>query len=386
MSCLINGVAVVIRHEALESRYPGGVDAFLVSHEDIASCTDGEIVAVSPDSRIEAWRLVASLEADGLVAFRDGWAGDLVLVGPQEGPEALCDWLEFGRPTGTILEVAPSVSLVRRSPSEAAEIAIPRSVMNDCRREFGLDTDPRSADEDPIGLEGRPCDGDAEWSDENELDRFVMFAAAVRPASEGRTAGDSPGDGAEDRGTTDGGEGPRHSAATGVAAVESLDESTFLEAGGDRHELEAARSCLRLLGQDDPGPLRSRSKASLSLSSELTGSPIRGRDLALGYLHARFAKIRANQPMVVDLMTIDGLSLEVGTPRSPHAIIRLWACRPMPRASDASGDEARRVAYTWAGTIRLHLDGDHVDRIEIGRVHPPDTQEGEWVAGQTGTA
>lgn len=394
MPCLINGFAVVIRAEAIEARYPGGVAAFLIANEDIAACSDGELVAVTLDSRGEAWRLVTSLESDGLVAFKDGWAEDLVIVEAQSQPQSLCEWLEVGRPIGMLRVTAPELAIVRRSPCASGEVAIPQNVMNECRRQFGLDTDPRSSDPDPIQIKVGEPDAGAEAEEDAVFDRFRAVPPPQRPTRAPAGEGDEMGGGSSNalgersRATGEADAWPRHPGAARGSCVDSIDEASFLAAGGDPAELAAARACLRLFERDDASRLESLASPAMTMTTELTETTIRGRSLALGYLHARFASIRAAQGSIVaELVAIDEVSLDTATPCRARACIRLWVCLKQrwmrqieePEVLERALAAAKGVLpHEWVGTLRMNVSDGRLESIEIGQILPPDEQQRTW--------
>ena len=399
MPCLINGIAVVARAEAIEAHYPGGVAAFLLSHEDAAACADGQIVAVTVESRAEAWRLIASFEEDGLVAFRDGWAADMVLVMLPEGPNALCDWLEVGQASGELAEMAPELAIVRHSPCSTGEVAIPRSVMNDFREQMGLATDPRSGDPDPVTIRADEGEATSEMADdENVLGQFRGELPPRRPPSGARSNADDPNglrhlDGLDTRESADecGAQPwPRHPGAGRAACRDRLDEQAFLAAGGDPRELAVARACLQLFECDDASALEAMALPQLTISTDLTEMTLRGAPLSLGYLHARFAKTRSSLlSIVAELVEIDDVQLDTATPCRPRACIRLWGgmledwMRPLmhaPTPPAAIAAICEHADHWWMATVRFELEGDRLASIEASRDYPPDEpmRKGRW--------
>jgi len=399
MPCLINGIAVVARAEAIEDHYPGGVAAFLLSHEDAAACADGQIVAVTVESPAEAWRLIASLEEDGLVAFRDGWAGDMVVIALPEGSNALCDWLEVGQPSGELAEMTPELAIVRHSPCSTSEVAIPRSVMNELREQMGLATDPRAAGPDPVTLRADEGEATSELSeDDGVLGQFRGESAAQRPRSgkpeasghlDERRELEGP-DALHLAGEHAASPWPRHPGACHAVCRDRLDEQAFLAAGGDPHELAVARACLQLFECDDASALEAMALPQLTISTDLTEMTLRGAPLSLGYLHARFAKTRsALLSIVAELVAIDDVQLDTATPCRPRACIRLWGgmledwMRPLldaPAPPAAIAAIREHADHAWMATVRFGLDGDRLASIEASRDYPPDEpmRKGRW--------
>lgn len=97
MAVLVEALSVIVRRDAVESRFNGGWSGFLSVIPNNTFCTDGLLARVgfmTPDD-VEAF--IQSLEEGGLsIANRDGWL-DVAVVDQMRGPTAAADWLQFAR-------------------------------------------------------------------------------------------------------------------------------------------------------------------------------------------------------------------------------------------------------------------------------------------------
>lgn len=122
MAILIEALSLVIRVQAIDSKFQGGWDAFVGRFGGPYLCTDGELARLSATSGAEAMDLAAMLEGYGLV-FRDG-AGvhqDMIIVEQLRGPAADCDWLEWG----SVIKHGFPLSVARMAGSFENEVATP---------------------------------------------------------------------------------------------------------------------------------------------------------------------------------------------------------------------------------------------------------------------
>lgn len=97
MSIVVQAWTLVLRTDALQLRYPGGVDAFQAEVRNRCS-RDEHLVGVSfmayPDLKDFGLKV---LDASRLVGFVDGAWQDLAPADQVDGPNARCDWLEFAQ-------------------------------------------------------------------------------------------------------------------------------------------------------------------------------------------------------------------------------------------------------------------------------------------------
>jgi hypothetical protein len=97
MAVLVEAISVIIRADAIEASYAGGLDAFEASIPNETACSDGDLVRVGFMTPADVQAYVGELTAKGLRYVVDGVAHDIVVVDQQRGPLARCDWIEAGR-------------------------------------------------------------------------------------------------------------------------------------------------------------------------------------------------------------------------------------------------------------------------------------------------
>ena len=97
MAVLVEAISVIIRLDAVEDRYPGGMDAFEAEIPNQSACSDGELVRVGFMVPEDVEGYIRLLSEKGLRYLIDGVAQDLVVVDQQSGPAVHCDWIEAGR-------------------------------------------------------------------------------------------------------------------------------------------------------------------------------------------------------------------------------------------------------------------------------------------------
>lgn len=97
MAVLIEAISVVVRHDAIESRFKGGMAAFLKTIPNGTFCSDGQLARVGfmvpPD--VSAW--IDDLEAGGLRFVDEGKAVDLCVVDQLRGLTVPAPWLEYAK-------------------------------------------------------------------------------------------------------------------------------------------------------------------------------------------------------------------------------------------------------------------------------------------------
>jgi hypothetical protein len=86
--------SVVIRNSTLESRYPGGVEAYREACPNGTFCTDGRITRIGFMAPEDAHAFISGLTPTGLVPMRDGVAADIALADGAGGFVYPCDWLD----------------------------------------------------------------------------------------------------------------------------------------------------------------------------------------------------------------------------------------------------------------------------------------------------
>ncbi len=97
MSVLVEAISVVIRAEALNTKFPGGWQGFLRSLPNRTLCADGELVRLGFMDPADVEAFVKKLQDRGLAFYRAGEFVDLAVVQPPQELKARCPWLEFAR-------------------------------------------------------------------------------------------------------------------------------------------------------------------------------------------------------------------------------------------------------------------------------------------------
>src|SRR5688500_16403385 len=95
MAVLVEVFSVVIRREAIEARFNGGMEAFLRTIPSAAVCGDGGLIRVGFMDPRDVDAYVERLEAEGLTSCHEEMAIDLAVVDQNKGPSTLAPWLEF---------------------------------------------------------------------------------------------------------------------------------------------------------------------------------------------------------------------------------------------------------------------------------------------------
>lgn len=97
MAVLIEAVSVIIRREAIQSRYSGKWQSFLRESPNNTRCSDGEIVRIGFFTESAARIFVSQLEQRGLIFRCEGQAKDIALMDQLHGPSCPVPWLEYGQ-------------------------------------------------------------------------------------------------------------------------------------------------------------------------------------------------------------------------------------------------------------------------------------------------
>jgi hypothetical protein len=97
MAVLVEGISVIVRRDAIETKYDGGWDAFVDNVPNATLCADDEIARVGFMGPADVEAFVRHLERNGLQFVESGKAIDLAIADQQEGPITECGWLEFAK-------------------------------------------------------------------------------------------------------------------------------------------------------------------------------------------------------------------------------------------------------------------------------------------------
>lgn len=96
MAVLVEAISVIIRADALLSKFSGGWDAFKLRIPNNTMCADNEIVRVGFMSPPDVESFIKLLERSGLTYIQSGQAIDLVVADQLHGMASPCTWAEFG--------------------------------------------------------------------------------------------------------------------------------------------------------------------------------------------------------------------------------------------------------------------------------------------------
>ena len=99
MAVLVEAISVIVKGSVIESKYPGGNDAFLADVPNQTLCTDGELARVGFMTPDDVGTFIDILEAKGLAYLDSGEAADMVVADQQSGFTTPCSWAEVGRIT-----------------------------------------------------------------------------------------------------------------------------------------------------------------------------------------------------------------------------------------------------------------------------------------------
>lgn len=97
MAVLVEGISVIVRRDAIESKYRGGWSAFVDDVPNPTLCADDEVVRIGFMAPPDVGAYVQRLERNGLRFLDCGKPVDLAIADQQEGLTTECDWLEFGK-------------------------------------------------------------------------------------------------------------------------------------------------------------------------------------------------------------------------------------------------------------------------------------------------
>jgi tetratricopeptide (TPR) repeat protein len=95
MAVLIEAISVVVRREAVEARFAGGMPALLRTIPNQTACGDADLIRVGFMDTSDADAYVDALQAGGLMYRRDDTTVDLAVVIQRKGPTRASPWLEY---------------------------------------------------------------------------------------------------------------------------------------------------------------------------------------------------------------------------------------------------------------------------------------------------
>ncbi len=100
MAVLIEAINLVIRADALERRYPGGIEALLENPPNPSICADRHLCRIGFIDAEELERFVDRLERCGLAVLVENRFVDAAVVDQVQGLAGDCDWLDFAGAAG----------------------------------------------------------------------------------------------------------------------------------------------------------------------------------------------------------------------------------------------------------------------------------------------
>ena len=95
MAVLIEALSVIIRCDAIETRYLGGRETFLYAVPNQTLCADEQLARVGFMMPKDVKRYIERLEQAGLIFTRNNKSVDIVVFDQITGPSTACDWIEY---------------------------------------------------------------------------------------------------------------------------------------------------------------------------------------------------------------------------------------------------------------------------------------------------
>ena len=97
MAVLVEGISVLVRKDAIETKVTGGWKRFLLHVPNQTLCHDDELARVGFMNPQDVGDFIDELAEMGLTFLEEGKATDLVVCDQLRGPTTECDWLQFCR-------------------------------------------------------------------------------------------------------------------------------------------------------------------------------------------------------------------------------------------------------------------------------------------------
>jgi hypothetical protein len=97
MAVLVECISIIIRKDAIESKYPGGLAAFEKNIPSGSFCSDKDIYRIGFMSPNDAEGFAIQLERHGLIFMKGDKAIDFAVVDQFRGLLTPCEWLQFAR-------------------------------------------------------------------------------------------------------------------------------------------------------------------------------------------------------------------------------------------------------------------------------------------------
>lgn len=123
MAVLIEAISVVVRADAISSKFPSGWDGFKNIVPNQTLCADNEIARVGFMSPQDVESFVKKLQSNGLEFLRGGEAIDIAVADQMHGLTSKCNWLEFGHVN--MGGNGPRVAACRLTGGQVMEVVTP---------------------------------------------------------------------------------------------------------------------------------------------------------------------------------------------------------------------------------------------------------------------
>lgn len=124
MAVLVEANSVIIRMDAIRSKFPKGFSGFCEHLPNATLCADKELARVGFMTLDDVAGFIHLLERSGLTYRRDGKAQDLNVVDQLHGMATPCDWLEPGR-IALRGDAAKKVAACRMRGGQSQGLAVP---------------------------------------------------------------------------------------------------------------------------------------------------------------------------------------------------------------------------------------------------------------------
>lgn len=97
MAVLVEAISVIVRAEAIKTKFRGGWDRFVSLVPNRTLCADGELARVGFMTPDDVGSFIQLLEQNGLTFLDAGQAIDVAVVDQQRGLTTKCTWLDGAR-------------------------------------------------------------------------------------------------------------------------------------------------------------------------------------------------------------------------------------------------------------------------------------------------
>ena len=99
MAVLVEAISVIVRRDAIDSRFPGGWRRFVDAIPNATLCSDEHLARIGFMAPSDVEAFVRDLEKNGLTFVRDGRTVDIAVVDQMRGPTIPTEWIEYARLT-----------------------------------------------------------------------------------------------------------------------------------------------------------------------------------------------------------------------------------------------------------------------------------------------